>query len=167
MGVILRPTPKFNLRMSTLISAAISPKQLIENFNEGIIVLDTTYKVLFVSKVFLSLSGYKNSDLISKSIDTIFPENADGLKFILKSNERKRSDKLYTEIYSQDKKIIPVRISLAKAKGKDEHQQYFVFIKDGRSYQKIRKDILRKAVAIEHLSKSRKIRERYEKSQEL
>lgn len=137
----------------------ISSRHLIDSSNEGIIVLDATFKILFASKVFLNLSGYDNKDLISKSVDTIFPENADGLKFILQSEDKKSTDKLYTEIYSTDKKIIPVRISLARDTGKDEDQQYFIFIKDGRPYQKIRKDILRKAVAIERLSKSRKIRE--------
>lgn len=136
----------------------ISPQHLIDNFNEGIIVLDADYKILFASNVFFALSGY-NNEITGKPIDFIFPENADGLKFILQSNDRKPTDKLYTEIISKDKKIVPVRISLAKDTGTESNPQYFVFIKDGRRYQRIRKDILRKAVAIERLSKSRKIRD--------
>ncbi|MCW3071714.1 MAG: hypothetical protein JWO44_1604 [Bacteroidetes bacterium] len=140
-------------------SRNISPQHLIDNFNEGIIVLDAAYKILFASNVLLSLGGYESSDITGRSIDIIFPENADGLKFILQNHNREPGDKLYTEIFSKDKKRIPVRINLAKDTGKDGFQQYFVFIKDGRPYQRIRKDILRKAVAIERLSKSRKIRD--------
>jgi two-component sensor histidine kinase/PAS domain-containing protein len=145
--------------MSTDAAASISSKHLIDNVNEGILVLDTTYKIIFVSNFFLSLTNFERSDLIDKAIDVIFPENADGLKFILQSNDRKPTDKLYTDIIEKDKKRIPVRISLASDRGRDDHCQYLVFIKDGRSYQRIRKDILRKAVAIESLSKSRKIRD--------
>jgi two-component sensor histidine kinase len=145
--------------MSLLTSKNISSKHLIDNFNEGIIVLDGAFKILFVSNFFLELSSFELVDLMGKSIDTIFPENADGLKFILENDTNNTPDKLYTEIYSKDKKRISVRISLAKDTGQDGHQQYFVFIKDGRRYQRIRKDILKKAVAIERLSKSRKIRD--------
>jgi PAS domain S-box-containing protein len=145
--------------MSIFATKHISSVNLIDHFHEGIIVLDTSYKILFVSNVFLSLGGFENEDIIGHPIDVIFPENAGGLKFILKNSERKPADVLYTDILSKDKKIIPVRISLAKDIGKDGNQQYFVFIKDGRRYHKIRKDILRKALAIEKLSRSRKIRD--------
>jgi PAS domain S-box-containing protein len=140
-------------------SRNISSKHLIDNFSEGIIVLDASYKILFASNVFLSLTGYNTDDITGKAIDVIFPENADGLRFILQNNDRKSGDKLYTDIQSKEKKLLPVRISLAKDTGKDSTQQYYVFIKDGRRYIQIRKDILRKAVAIERLSKSRKIRD--------
>nr|MDQ3048462.1 GAF domain-containing protein [Bacteroidota bacterium] len=145
--------------MPTLSSRNISAKHLIDSFNEGIIVLDSLYKIVFASNVFLKLSGFSSSDIVGQAVDIIFPENADGLKFILQSNDRKPTDKLHTEILTKGKVKVPVRISLSSDTGKDEHQQYYVFIKDGRGYQKIRKDILRKALAIEQLSKSRKIRD--------
>lgn len=146
--------------MEKVNSDEISSHHLIENFEEGIIVLDGKFRINFVSNVFLKLSGYTLSDLMGKSIEVIFPEkDADGLKFILDSNERKPNEKLYTEIFSKEKRKFPVRMSLTKDTGNDDNQQYFVFIKDGSRYQRIRKDILRKAIAIEHLSKSRKIRD--------
>ena len=94
--------------MAVLDSNTISSKHLIDNFNEGIIVLDSSYKILFASNVFLSLSGFELSDLAEKSIDVIFPKNADALKFILQNDETKLGDKLFTEICSKDKKNIPV-----------------------------------------------------------
>ncbi|HEY0030868.1 MAG TPA: histidine kinase dimerization/phosphoacceptor domain -containing protein [Bacteroidia bacterium] len=145
--------------MSVLTSSNISPDHIIDQFSEGIMVLDASYKIIFASNSFLSLSGFESSDIITKSIDSIFTEKADGLRFILDSDIRKSADKLYTAIRSKNNQIIPVRISVAKDAGKDGQQQYFVFVKDGRSYQRVRKDILRKAVAIEHLSRSRKIRD--------
>ncbi|MCW3102662.1 MAG: hypothetical protein JWO09_1102 [Bacteroidetes bacterium] len=140
-------------------SKNISPQNLIDNFNEGLIVLDANYTILFASNVLLSLGGYDSSDITGKPIDVIFPENADGLRFILESNDPVPGDRLYTEIFSKDRKVIPVRMNLARDTGRDGNQQHFVFIKDGRPYQRVRKDILRKAVAIERLSKSRKIRD--------
>jgi|GEM_PF-511659 len=140
-------------------SKNISPQNLIDHFNEGIVVLDANYTILFASNVLLSLGGYDISDITGKPIDVIFPENADGLKFILESNDPVPGHRLFTEIFTKDRKVIPVRMNLARDTGKDGKQQHFVFIKDGRPYQRVRKDILRKAVAIERLSKSRKIRD--------
>ncbi|HEX8607689.1 MAG TPA: PAS domain-containing protein, partial [Pedobacter sp.] len=140
-------------------SKNISSQQLIDNFSEGIIVLDSEYKILFASNVYLQLSGFNADDVIGKPIDIIFPENSDVVKFVLESENRKSSDKLHTAIQGKDKKKIPVRISMTRDRGKDGNEQYFVFIKDGSQYYRIRKDILRKAVAIEHLSRSRRIRD--------
>ncbi|MCE3280040.1 MAG: hypothetical protein K0S44_2231 [Bacteroidetes bacterium] len=140
-------------------SKNISSQQLIDHFSEGIIVLDSEYKILFASNVFLTMSGFTSDDVSGKPVDIIFPENSDIVKFVFESENRRSSDKLHTTIQSKDKKKIPVRISMTRDKGKDGNEQYFVFIKDGSQYYKIRKDILRKAVAIEHLSKSRRIRD--------
>ncbi len=145
--------------MSVLDSTSISSQHLIDNFDEGILVLDNSYRIIFVSNVFLSLTGFGLDDLMLKPIDVIFPENADGLKFILEAEDRKIGDRLYTDIHSKEKKHIPVRISLSKDPGKADQHQFFVFVKDGRRYQRIRKDILRKAVAVERLAKSRTIRD--------
>jgi PAS domain S-box-containing protein len=145
--------------MPSLSSKNISPDHLIDYFSEGILVLDGSYKILFASNVFYNLSGYSSADVINKPIDVIFPVNADGVKFVIENAERKSTDKLHTEIISKENKKIPVRISLTKDQGKDGEQQFFVFIKDGSTYQHIRKDILRKAVVIEKLSKSRRIRD--------
>ncbi|MBA3970832.1 MAG: ATP-binding protein [Bacteroidetes bacterium] len=145
--------------MSSSTPVAISSKHLIDNINEGILVLDSTYKIIFVSNFFLTLTNFDQSDLIGQSIDIIFPEKAEGLKFIIQCNDRKPTDKLYSDVLTKEKKRIPVRISIANDKGKDDHSQCLVFIKDGSNYQRIRKDILRKALAIETLSKSRKIRD--------
>lgn len=137
----------------------ILSQHLIESLEEGILILNHDFKISFVSNVFLRFSGYSLDELMGKPIDVIFLENADGLKFILDNSKKEHTEKLYTDILSKDRRKLSVRISLSKDTGTEEEQQYFVFIKDGSRYQRIRKDILRKAVAIEHLSKSRKIRD--------
>lgn len=145
--------------MSASVSHDQLSKTIIDHFDEGVLVLDREFKIVFASNVILELTGYAAEEMLSKSVDVLFYESADSLKFVLESKDPKIGNRLYADVRTKDKKLIPVKITVAKESGGGEQKQFLVYVKDGRRLQQIRKDIIRKAVSIEKLSKSRKIRD--------
>ncbi|CAN5565302.1 hypothetical protein BH10BAC1_BH10BAC1_09290 [soil metagenome] len=136
----------------------IIPK-ILDHFTEGLVLLNAKQEIVFCSDLFLSLIGCSFEDLLSKSVEEIFPEKKTELKAIFSSAEYSESIVFYALVNRKNNKPFTARIRIVKNIETDKDVKYIVYIKDNTPYQRIRKDILRKTLTVEHLSKSRKIRD--------
>ena len=132
---------------------------LLEKFTEGVLILNKEHKIIFTSDLLNSLVGYSQKDLLEKSLDDLFPENNEGLRSIFIAAEHTESIVFHTCLKRKNNSIFTARVRVIKNNDPAIEGHFFLYVKDNTPYQRIRKDILRKALTVEHLSKSRKIRD--------
>ncbi len=92
---------------------------IVASMNDGLIAIDTQFKIEKVNKAMLSMSGYAEKELINRQIETIFAENnmvsSDELVSILKNGGSSRGER---NIKTRNGDIVPVYISLSARKEK-------------------------------------------------
>lgn len=133
-------------------------RHILNNFNEGIIVLNSSHEIIYVNEFITRTTGYDTVELIGVPLDRLFPGNADEIKSSFVFSEIPASIKFYKSIKRKDNTSFTTRIRLTKETDKDGSLNFIIYVKDNSPYQSLRKDILRKVLTIEQLSKSRKIR---------
>jgi PAS domain S-box-containing protein len=133
-------------------------EHLLNNFSEGIVVINSDYEITYVSDYLIKLTGYAEEDLVGKLVEDIFPEDTYELRKIFAAGEITSSIKFYKKFTRKDGTQFIGRIRLTRGNDIAGNTRFIVYIKDNTPFQRTQRDILRKAVTIEHLSKSRKIR---------
>ncbi|MGZ6555015.1 MAG: PAS domain-containing protein, partial [Bacteroidia bacterium] len=132
---------------------------LLDNFTEGILILNKDHEVIFTSNLLNSMVGFSQEELLEKSLEDLFPENKDELKSIFQAAQYTESIVFYTKLKRKNHKFFVARIRIVKNTDKNSEEYFFLYIKDNTPYQRIRRDLLRKTLTVEQLSKSRKIRD--------
>ncbi|MGZ4033938.1 MAG: histidine kinase dimerization/phosphoacceptor domain -containing protein [Bacteroidia bacterium] len=132
---------------------------LLDNFTEGILILNKDHEVIFTSNLLNSMVGFSQEELLEKSLEDLFPENKDELKSIFQAAQYTESIVFYTKLKRKNHKLFVARIRIVKNTDKNSEEYFFLYIKDNTPYQRIRRDLLRKTLTVEQLSKSRKIRD--------
>jgi PAS domain S-box-containing protein len=133
-------------------------RHLLNNFNEGIVVLNSSYEIIYINDFIVKRTGYEPVELIGVPLGRLFPESADEIKSSLAFGEIPSSIKFYKRIKCKNNSYFTAKIRLTKEIDKEGILHFIIYIRDNSEYQKERKDILRKVLTIEQLSKSRKIR---------
>lgn len=133
-------------------------KHLLNNFNDGIVILNSDFEITYVSDYFLQLTGYKREDFISKTVKEVFPDDVYELRKIFDAKEINPSTKYYKKFYRIDGADFTVRVRYTKTSDANGNLRYIIYLKDNTPFQRTQQDILRKAKTIENLAKSRKIR---------
>ncbi len=133
-------------------------KHLLNNFNDGIVILNTDFEITYVSDYFVQLTGYKREDFIAKTAKEFFPEDVYDLRKIFEAKEINSDTKYYKKFYRIDGTDFTVRVRYTKAKDVNGNLRYIIYLKDNTPFQRTQRDIIRKAITIENLAKSRKIR---------
>ena len=133
--------------------------QLLNHFTEGVVLLNTKHQIIFCSDFFISLIGYSNEQLTNKSVDDLFFDKKKEMVALFEAANYSESIVFYTPLQKKDGSQFVARVRLIKNTNTDEEGRFILYIKDNSPYQRIRKDLLKKTLTVEHLSKSRKIRD--------
>lgn len=141
------------------ISDQIYTPHLLNHFTEGVVLLNAKHQLIFSSDFFISLIGYSKDELLNKSIDDLFPEKKKEVASVFSAAAVSESIVFYAELKKKNNIQFTARIRMLKNTDKSIDAAFILYIKDNSPYQRIRKDILRKTLTVEHLSKSRKIRD--------
>ena len=132
---------------------------ILDHFTEALIVLDHQHAIVFASNCFVSLTGFAKNEVQGKEAETLFADPQQEVFPFFEKAKEKESAVFYTDL--QRKNDTPFMACVRIVKNPDEHSTaaFFLYITDNTPVQKIRKDILRKTLTVEALSKSRKIRD--------
>jgi PAS domain S-box-containing protein len=133
-------------------------RHILNNFNEGIVVLNSSHEVIYVNEFITRKTGYDQMELIGVPLERLFPNDANEIKSSFVFDEIPSSIKFYKRIKCKNNSFLTVRIRLTKETDKEGILHFIIYLKDNTKYQKERKDLIKKVLTIERLSKSRKIR---------
>ncbi|MCW3085528.1 MAG: hypothetical protein JWP12_2894 [Bacteroidetes bacterium] len=136
-----------------------STSNILDHFTEGVIALNKEHQLIFTSNYFIDLIGFSKAELMSRSLEELFPEKKNELQKIIEAAEHAESIVFHTELTRKDGSCFTARVRLLKNEDAHTDARFLLYIKDNTPYQRIRKDILRKTLTVEALSKSRKIRD--------
>lgn len=133
---------------------------IVNNFLEHVFVLNANREIIFQTENNNALLGYSNSEIIQKGFASLFINP----QFIL--NEVFDKAKKYGEYYGTEnfehktKKYINVAFRILYQEDEKSKEPLYVFyLRDNTQQNLVRKDIIKKSLTIENLSKSRKIRD--------
>jgi PAS domain S-box-containing protein len=133
-------------------------RHLLNNFSEGIVVLNSSHEIIYINDFITKITGYDSVELIGVPLERLFPENADEIKSTFVFGDIPSTIKFYKRIQRKNNSSFTAKIRLSKETDKEGILHFIIYVKDNSDYQNERKDILRKVLTIEQLSKSRKIR---------
>lgn len=133
---------------------------VVNNFLEHVFVLNTKQEIIFQTENNDSLLGYSNKEINEKGLQSLFinPEFA--------FDEVLEKTKKYGEYYGTEnfqhktKKYINIAFRILYQEDESSNEHLYVFyLRDNTQQNLVRKDIIKKSLTIENLSKSRKIRD--------
>lgn len=133
---------------------------LVNNFLEHVIVLNADKIISFQTNDISSLLGFSVDEIHDLSIRKLFISPTFSLDDTL-AKAKKYGEFIGTEnLKHKTKNYINVAYRLYYEEDEVSHTSYYVFyLRDNTQQKLIRKDIIKKSLTIERLSKSRKIRE--------
>ena len=137
----------------------ITSSNILDHFTEGLIVLDAKHKIVFASNFMVSLIGFSKKEILEKTVEELFDDKKDELESLFAQADDVETTIFYTELKRKDHAQFTASVRLLKNTDKSSQAAFFLYIEDCSPVQKIRKDILRKTLTVEALSKSRKIRD--------
>jgi two-component sensor histidine kinase len=133
---------------------------IVNNFLEHVFVLNIQQEITFQTENNSSLLGFSNDEILKKGFKSLFINPQFSL------NEALEKAKKYGEFYGTEnfehktKKHINVAFRILYQEDEAAHEHLFVFyLRDNTQQNLVRKDIIKKSLTIENLSKSRKIRD--------
>jgi two-component sensor histidine kinase len=135
-------------------------KNLVNNFLEHVIVLNADKKISFQTNDISSLLGFSVDEIQHLSISQLFISPTFSLDDTL-AKAKKYGEFIGTEnLKHKTKNYINIAYRLYYEEDEASHTGYYVFyLRDNTQQNIIRKDIIKKSLTVERLSKSRKIRE--------
>lgn len=133
---------------------------IVNNFLEHVFVLNHKREIVFQTENNCSLLGYSNSEILEQGFQSLF------INPLFSFNEALDKAERYGEYYNTEnfkhktKKHINVAFRILYQEDEATQEPYYVFyLRDNTQQNLVRKDIIKKSLTIENLSKSRKIRE--------
>jgi two-component sensor histidine kinase len=134
-------------------------KNIVNNFLEHVVVLNTDKKIIFQTNDLISLLGFNAKEIDHLSVGQLFISPAFSLDGVL-GKAKKYGEFIGTEnLKHKTKNYINVAYRLYYEEDEVTNAGYYVFyLRDNTQQNLIRKDIIKKSLTIERLSKSRKIR---------
>ncbi len=135
-------------------------KNLVNNFLEHVIVLNADKKITFQTDDISALLGFDANEIEHLSVSHLFINPNFSLDEVL-TKAKKYGEFIGTEnLKHKTKNYINVAYRLYYEEDEASHTSYYIFyLRDNTQQNLIRKDIIKKSLTIERLSKSRKIRE--------
>jgi len=133
---------------------------IVNNFLEHVFVLNSQLEITFQTENNSSLLGFSNDEILKKGFPSLFINPQFSL------NEALEKAKKYGEFYGTEnfehktKKHINIAFRILYQEEESTQEHLFVFyLRDNTQQNLVRKDIIKKSLTIENLSKSRKIRD--------
>lgn len=133
---------------------------VVEHFLEHVFILNNKKEIVFQSKDMSSLLGYTNKEIEQLGFESFFCDpNFSLAKTITKA--KKYGELMSIENFKhKTRKQINIAFRLYYEEDPDTKTPLYIFyLRDNTQQRLLRKDILKKSLTIENLSKSRKIRD--------
>lgn len=133
---------------------------IVNNFLEHVFVLNSRLEIIFQTENNSSLIGFSNDEILKKGFPSLFINPQFSLNEVL--DKAKKYGEFYgTENFEhKTKKHINIAFRILYQEEVSTHEHLFVFyLRDNTQQNLVRKDIIKKSLTIENLSKSRKIRD--------
>lgn len=133
---------------------------IVNNFLEHVFVLNSKHEIIFQTENNSSLLGFTNNEVSEKGLQSLFINQLFSLNEVLEK-AKKYGEFFGTENFQhKSKKYINIAFRILYQEGEATNEHLFVFyLRDNTQQNLIRKDIIKKSLTIENLSKSRKIRD--------
>lgn len=133
---------------------------IVNNFLEHVFVLNSKQEIIFQTENNSSLLGFTNEEITNKGIQPLF------INPLFSLNDALDKAKKYGEFFGTEnfqhktKKYINIAFRVLYQEDESTNEHLFVFfLRDNTQQNLVRKDIIKKSLTIENLSKSRKIRD--------
>ena len=133
---------------------------IVNNFLEHVFVLNNKREILFQTENNDSLLGFSNQEIIENGLPSLFVNPEFSFDEVLEKTKK------YGEFYGTEnfkhktKKYINIAFRILYQEDEGSGESLFVFyLRDNTQQNLVRKDIIKKSLTIENLSKSRKIRD--------
>ena len=136
-----------------------SGSTILDHFTEGVIALNRQHALIYTSTYLTELVGFSKEELLHKTLEELLPGKKRELHTILAAAEHTHTIVFYTELFRKDGSCFTARVRLMKNADSDTEAYFLLYVKDNTPYQRVRRDLLRKTLTVELLSKSRKIRD--------
>ncbi len=133
---------------------------VVNNFLEHVFVLNNKREIVFQTENNSSLLGYTEEEITKNGFQSLFINPQFSFDEALDKSVK------YGEYYNTEnfkhktKKYINVAFRILYQEDESNHESFYVFyLRDNTQQNLVRKDIIKKSLTIENLSKSRKIRD--------
>jgi two-component sensor histidine kinase len=133
---------------------------IVNNFLEHVFVLNSQLEIIFQTENNSSLLGFSNDEILKDGFQSLF------INPLFSFDEALDKAVKYGEYYNTEnfkhktKKFINIAFRILYQEDESTHEHLFVFyLRDNTQQNVVRKDIIKKSLTIENLSKSRKIRD--------
>lgn len=135
-------------------------KHILNNFLEHVFVLNNHHEILFQSEGSENLLGYTNAEIADGSFSGLFIDPNFSLKETI-SKAKKFGEFFCAENFKhKTKKFINIAFRVVYHEDEISKEELYIFyLRDNTQQNIYRKDIMKKTLTIESLSKSRKIRD--------
>lgn len=132
---------------------------VINHFLEHVFVLNSQKHIVFFSENISSLFGFSNKEILDMGFESLFFHSSFSFDEVLSKSE-KYGEYVNVEYFKhKTKNRINIAYRIYYQEGLAPEPYYIIYLKDNTQQKLLRKDIIRKSLTIENLSKSRKIRE--------
>lgn len=134
--------------------------KIVNNFLEHVFVLNEKDEIIFQTEHTENLLGYTKEEIIEHGFGFLFLQSPDALK-VCKKNTEMFGEYICTENFRhKTKNYINIAYRVYYDEGMPQGEKTYTFyLRDNTQQNIIRKDIIKKSLTIENLSKSRVIRE--------
>lgn len=136
-----------------------STSTILDHFTEGVIALNREHALIYTSTYFTELVGFSKQELLHKTLEELLPEKKKELHTLLTAAEHAHNIVFYTELQRKNGSCFTARVRLMKNEDASTEAHFLLYVKDNTPYGRVRRDLLRKTLAVEMLSRSRKIRD--------
>jgi len=113
-------------------------ENILEELNEGVVVLDSQLRVVFANEVFLQLALYEREEMRGRTPDAIFPP--EDIPYIMRQHELEhRYGRNRHEFYvpRKDGEKIPVIVSSREVQGPDGRDYVLIIVTDIREQKRV------------------------------
>jgi two-component sensor histidine kinase len=128
--------------------------QVTKHFGGTMVLLNSSFEIVYASSYITEMTGFLPEELLGQPVSKLFPSNVDVIRANLAQGEIPSYIKFYQAIRCKDNRSISTRIRLSKEWDVEGNLHFILYIKDNSPFQRLRYDLLKKAVTIEKLSKS-------------
>ncbi|MES2131511.1 MAG: histidine kinase dimerization/phosphoacceptor domain -containing protein [Bacteroidota bacterium] len=133
--------------------------RIVNNFLEHVFVLNTREEIIFQTEHTESLFGYTKAEISEKGFAYLFLNSTGALKECMNKAER-FGECISTENFRhKTRNYINIAYRVYYDEQEAGEKTYTFYLRDNTKQNMIRKDIIKKSLTIENLSKSRMIRE--------
>jgi len=129
-------------------------ESILEELNEGVVIVDDQLRILFANEALLQMGLYKRGQLLGRTPDTIFP--AEDIPYIMRQHElAHRYGRHSSEFHlpRKDGKRVPVILSGRVIQGPDGQDYVLITVTDISQQKQVEEQLRKASVLLEERQK--------------